>query len=60
MSASTRRIARDAQRGGFVVSGDWRLGDRVHATDASVYGGSRMVFPLKVEINQSSAPTKEA
>lgn len=38
--ASTRRGARDAQRRRIVVSGDRRMGDRVHAAVASVYGGT--------------------
>jgi hypothetical protein len=38
VSASARRGAGNAQRRRIVVSGDRRLGDRVHA--ASVYGGT--------------------
>ena len=52
--ASTRRSARNAQRGRTVVTGDWRLSDRIHAAKASVYGGA---FPLEAEINRGLTDT---
>lgn len=57
MPTSTRRSSMNAQRGRTVMSGDRRLGDRVHAANASVYGGTRLMFPLKMEINRDSTRT---